>query len=312
LDATIFLVGTMCLMYTNRLVRDAKGRCRPALYPRIMLGRIWTIARAFFVSSACNWLIATCFLLAFESNEEGARNDLSADELTQHVGTTAILLFFGVLCTEVIRKAIQRVLAGAGSAAAEASSAASVSAVIGGNTDVRAALAEATRVFRTICFDQLTVNDLSSNAASSNLNSLARLARLGEIDFFLSHSWHDDHEAKWTALSRFATRFQCDYGRAPLLWFDKACLNQGDIAGSLSHLPVHMAGCQKLVVVAGVTYVTRLWALLELYVWSAMGKESSRIAVLPITEQNCTVEEVRHHRRRCTSRDSSPPTPAPA
>ena len=69
------------------------------------------------------------------------------------------------------------------------SAAASVSAVIGGSTDVGAALAAATRVFRFVSWDVLAASDFDSNVASTELNKKAQAARLGEIDFFLSHSW---------------------------------------------------------------------------------------------------------------------------
>ena len=97
------------------------------------------------------------------------------------------------------------------------------------------------------------------------------------------HSWSDDPAKKWELLTSHSDGFkQTRDGRAPLLWLDKACLNQEDIAGSLSHLPVHMAGCKALVIVAGPTYTSRLWTLLELFVWLSMGKEQKKIEIFPI------------------------------
>ena len=49
------------------------------------------------------------------------------------------------------------------------------------------ALAAATRVFRAVSFEQLSSSDFDSNAAASDLNAKARAAKLGEIDFFISH-----------------------------------------------------------------------------------------------------------------------------
>jgi hypothetical protein len=123
---------------------------------------------------------------------------------------------------------------------------------------------------------------------------MACAARLGEIDFFFSHSWHDDYKAKWAALVRFAKRFAEGHHRAPLLWLDKACLNQADIAGSLAHLPVHMAGCKKLVIIAGATYSSRLWTLLELYVWVSMGKEASHVRCFLIDKDPTASVEQAH------------------
>jgi hypothetical protein len=55
-----------------------------------------------------------------------------------------------------------------------------------------------------------------------------------------------------------------------------------------------MAGCKGLVIVAGQTYTSRLWCLLELYVWVAMGKETNRIKMMLIHNEdpNATAEQV--------------------
>ena len=40
---------------------------------------------------------------------------------------------------------------------------------------------------------------------------------------------------------------------------DKACIAQDDIQANLACLPVFLAGCKELLVLAGATYSTRLW-----------------------------------------------------
>ena len=56
-----------------------------------------------------------------------------------------------------------------------------------------------------------------------------------------------------------------------------------------------MAGCKALVIVAGPTYTSRLWTLLELFVWLSMGKEQKKIEIFPIernsAEEGKSVEE---------------------
>ncbi len=50
--------------------------------------------------------------------------------------------------------------------------------------------------------------------------------------------------------------------RQPLIWLDKACINQSsadNIKASLALLPIHLAGCKRLLVLIGPTYSTRLW-----------------------------------------------------
>ena len=49
---------------------------------------------------------------------------------------------------------------------------------------------------------------------------------------------------------------------------DKACIDQSDIQQSLACLPVFLAGCQTLLVVAGPTYCSRLWCVMELFTFA--------------------------------------------
>ena len=57
--------------------------------------------------------------------------------------------------------------------------------------------------------------------------------------------------------------------RAPrLVPQDKACIDQGNIQQSLACLPVFLAGCQTLLVVAGATYCSRLWCVMELFTFA--------------------------------------------
>ena len=84
-------------------------------------------------------------------------------------------------------------------------------------------------------------------------------ARFGEVDAFVSHAWNDDHEQRWAALSRWATKFELENGREPIIWLDKGCIDQSYIEDSLKCLPVFLAGCKKMVVLAGPQYPTRLW-----------------------------------------------------
>ena len=103
----------------------------------------------------------------------------------------------------------------------------------------KACLEEATKVF---AFDQLRraerVGLDDSNSAAVELNMKAAAALLGAIDAFLSHSWSDDKAKKWALLEKYAAAFrELHNGRAPLLWLDRACLNQEDIAGSYLTYP---------------------------------------------------------------------------
>ena len=49
---------------------------------------------------------------------------------------------------------------------------------------------------------------------------------------------------------------------------DKACIDQSNIQQSLACLPVFLVGCQTLLVVAGPTYCSRLWCVMELFTFA--------------------------------------------
>ena len=55
---------------------------------------------------------------------------------------------------------------------------------------------------------------------------------------------------------------------APLIWLDKACIKQDQSAeekqADIHALPVFLSGCRALVVLAGPTYASRLWCVVEL------------------------------------------------
>ena len=120
---------------------------------------------------------------------------------------------------------------------------------------------------------------------------------MGEVTAFLSHSWRDEDEvpgAKYALVSRWASLRQETTGIEPTLWLvalaptlttpqplarplksyapcaaqDKACIDQSDIQQSLACLPVFLAGCQTLLVVAGPTYCSRLWCVMELFTFA--------------------------------------------
>ena len=55
---------------------------------------------------------------------------------------------------------------------------------------------------------------------------------------------------------------------SPLVPQDKACIDQDNIQQSLACLPVFLAGCQTLLVVAGPTYCSRLWCVMELFTFA--------------------------------------------
>ena len=105
--------------------------------------------------------------------------------------------------------------------------------------------------------------------------------------------WHDNVEIKWNLLCKWSNEFNDNYGRDPSLWFarpiffvlkdrwpvaflrnqrialtsrgatslmarlDKLCIDQLDVMEDLAYLPIALASCQVLLVLAGPTYITR-------------------------------------------------------
>ncbi len=305
IDIAVFFVASVVGLWSMRLVRDASGRYRQALFPRMALERLWTMSWYVYFVSGFNW-IANCIARSLvDSTDPTARNHETSSERRSAYAVAATFLIAGVMSTSSVRKALQSFLAGTGTQAEARQRAASIAAVIGAPRrrssivqtmsqianpkqdaieTIDLALAVATRNFRAISFGALAASHFESSDSSTDLPPLTKIVRLGEIDFFMSHSWHDDPAAKWASLCEHAEAFRQEYGRDPLLWLDKACLDQTNIAAALSQLPVHLAGCNRLLVVAGSTYASRIWVLLELYVWVAMGKPGSSIDLLVIED----------------------------
>ena len=49
------------------------------------------------------------------------------------------------------------------------------------------------------------------------------------------------------------------HGRVPLFWLDKVCIDQNKITESLRALPIFLVSCQRMLIIAGPTYINRLW-----------------------------------------------------
>ena len=58
--------------------------------------------------------------------------------------------------------------------------------------------------------------------------------------------------------------------------------DQDNIEQSLACLPVFLAGCQKLLIVAGPTYTSRLWCVMEIFTFLQMGGGLERIDIHPL------------------------------
>ena len=77
---------------------------------------------------------------------------------------------------------------------------------------------------RCIDGDQLTFELMSSNTGGS-LEDSRPVGRDETIDFFMSHSWHDDPHSKFQKLKQLCDTFCEKHGRQPTFWLDKVLLN---------------------------------------------------------------------------------------
>ena len=106
----------------------------------------------------------------------------------------------------------------------------------------------------------------------------------------MSHSWHDDAEAKWGSLQRSAEQFKALNGRYPTFWLDKVCIDQTCIADGLRALPVNVMACDRVMVLLGNTYACRLWCIWELFTLLAftdLKVAVERVQLVPIGNTTC-------------------------
>mmetsp|Transcript_25315 Transcript_25315/g.62681 ORF Transcript_25315/g.62681 Transcript_25315/m.62681 type:complete len:166 (-) Transcript_25315:139-636(-) len=71
----------------------------------------------------------------------------------------------------------------------------------------------------------------------------------------------------------------------PRLFLDPACINHARLLDSLACLPVFLAGCNKLLVLRGPSFLQRLWCITECYVFLEMGGTAEQIELINLTRQ---------------------------
>ena len=182
--------------------------------------------------------------------------------------------------------------AGAGAGAGSSGTGTDSSAVSGsetvavkfGGSNFRTAeelLHEAQQNMRCVTWSAITLALLENNTnthgaqqAQSAYSVSQPVAPGTKIDFFISHSWHDDPIAKFAALEQVAEDFVAKHGREPTFWLDVACINQDTISDGLKVLPINLMACRQVLVLVGLTYSQRLWCMWELYVLAMFNNEN--------------------------------------
>mmetsp|Transcript_108610 Transcript_108610/g.315889 ORF Transcript_108610/g.315889 Transcript_108610/m.315889 type:complete len:883 (-) Transcript_108610:120-2768(-) len=146
----------------------------------------------------------------------------------------------------------------------------------------------ATKHLRCISWDNMSFELMSSSAGGADTFNLSRPVKSGEqIDFFMSHSWHDNAEKKWVALQHHVAQFKKAHGgRSPTFWLDKVCIDQDNISDGLKALPVNVMACKKMLVLLGDTYHHRLWCVWELFTLFSFQSERKVHAKIEIADLN--------------------------
>lgn len=120
----------------------------------------------------------------------------------------------------------------------------------------------------------------------TKLLSRGRRVRPGErIDFFMSHSWKDNEVVKFEALQVISQRFKKKHNRFPTFWLDKVCIDQSNISDGLKVLPINVMACDKMLILCGSTYASRLWCVWELFVlfsFSSEDKARQKVEFVPL------------------------------
>ena len=292
LDICAFTFGLFWLLNSLRPVLR-NGKCRLRKSPRGMLISMWQLASVIYFVQGAQRIGMTSLRLA-DPNQTRATSAVIGSYFAGVAYWLVALLSLACL-RDRIQSLLRRCVAGSSAESAlQTSAAAGVAALLGG-VDTEKALVRALNTFRALPASELTLEDLASSAPSPELHGKTILAETGEVDYFVSHSWRDPSESKWNALqqvleddpaaneTRKGSSSSLLKGET-LLWFDKACVNQTSITISLQSLPIHLAGCKSLLILAGPTYVTRLWTLMEVFVFVHAGGSISRIKVAPLGE----------------------------
>ena len=179
------------------LVAAATGSAA-RLPPRAALQRIWASIGAAYLAFG---LIFLCICVTLVNENEMRRGSRKHQF---HWLLTAELFVLGAASSWPSFR--QRIHAALLARDSQISSAASVAALLGRN-DIDHVKAEAQRKFYGVELSQVRLEDIQQSTPDPKLFARAKHARFDEIDWFISHSWHDSPEAKYSALQAARSTF---------------------------------------------------------------------------------------------------------
>ena len=236
------------------------------------------------------------FAIPESTGEPGPRLNLPMAELVTSLTLNTLVVLIALLLGPGTRRYLRRLLTRL-NGSPEAQSASVISAFIGSESAGLKSSAKELRAFarhnlRGLPFDQLRVEDLRHARQHTGRDEGDMLALhsyecgLDEVDAFVSHAWGDDFELRYDALRGWAMQFELEHGRWPVIWLDKGCISQSSIEESLKCLPIFLAHCERLVVLGGPLWPTRLWCIIELFTFLRVGGNANAIVFLPLYGKN--------------------------
>jgi len=211
------------------------------------------------------------------------RWDVSDDAAVAWHNTSVICAAIAITLAILARPPMRRFIQGRMAPSSESKQAAVASLFANVGIESVVQLAEAS--FRLIRFDLVSLQAIPGpNVVElQDIYTMSNIAKLGEVDsVFVSHSWHDNREAKYTALEQWAVDWQVRTGSQPHIWIDIACINRDNIDQSLALLPIYTASCQYLLILVGPSYTSRLWTMIEVFCFLLMGGRVDHIIVRPL------------------------------
>jgi hypothetical protein len=170
--------------------------------------------------------------------------------------------------------------------------AAAVAAAIGNNS-VEEVQQKASKLLRYVTLDKIRKEELAESEPNPLLYERSMIGKFGDVDAFISHSWSDPSESKWDSLQGWRNRFKMRHGREPRVWFDKCCIDQLSIDDSLMCLPVHLAACKQILMLVGPSYLSRLWCIMELFVFTAAVNDMTRMECIALEESTENASKVK-------------------
>lgn len=75
----------------------------------------------------------------------------------------------------------------------------------------------------------------------------------------------DESAKKCCKLREFTKVWTIENKRAPSFWLDKVCIDQIKPIDGVSVLPININACNKMLILLGKTYLTRLWCIWEIF-----------------------------------------------